>query len=337
LFKSGNVQLSYSSSIAGNDGVVGLSPGTTSIGQTLLVDYSTTNPVNSISNAVLEQFASQRTIDYVGIIHEFYDTHPDVFDLITIFTDHSYLVGTGAFAFFLPIMNKDQGIGLDQFDFTQQFGSTKITGFLNMDNINRFPADPKQRFLGTNSTLDVIGQEMGHRWMAYPRARIEGVISDELLGRDLAHWSFFLDSDASDMEGNDWQDNGNGTFTTIAATDKYSLLDRYLIGLIPPSQVQPFFVLRGAGDRAAPPQIGVTISATKVNVTVNDVIAAEGPRVPSSATSQKKFRLAFIYFIEPGTNPDPVRVAKVDLIRRKWQAYFKKATGRKGSVNTVLP
>jgi len=337
LFKNGNIQAVFSSSVAGDDAVTGISPGNTGTGQTLFVDYSKTNPVLGINNAVLERFASRKDLDFLGLIHEFLNTHPDVFDLITIFTDTAYLQGTGAFAFFSHVENHDKGIGLAQFDFSKFFGSKTLEGFLMMDNINKYPSDPNQTFLGTNSTLDIMGQENGHRWMAYPKAVIDGVASDEILGRDNAHWSWFLDSDGSDMEGNNWQDNGNGTFTSISATEKYSQLDRYLMGLIPSSQVPPFFVLRGAGDRAAAPQVNVTITATAKTVTINDVIAAEGQRVPSSATSQKKWRLGFIYFIQPGSNPDPANVAKVDLIRRKWQSYFRKATGGKGKLNTVLP
>jgi hypothetical protein len=166
---------------------------------------------------------------------------------------------------------------------------------------------------------------------------IDGVASTELLGRDDAHWSWFLDSDGSDMEGNDWQDNGNGTFTSLDATNKYSQLDRYLMGLIPASQVPPFFVLRGPGTASDPPTVGATIQATAKTVTVQDIIAAEGKRSPTSATSQKKWRVGFIYFIQPGAHADPAKIAKVDLIRRMWQTYFRKATGGKGRINTRLP
>ncbi len=337
LFKNGNIQIVFGQTVETGAAIVGISPGNTSPGDSTFVDFSETGPVKGFSNAILERFATERDLDYIALIQEFHDTHPQIFDLVTIFTDSRYLQGSGAFAFFSSIQNHDEGIGLPIFDFSEFFGSDKIQGFLMMESIVKYPADVNTDFLGTNNTLDIMGQETGHRWMAYPRAVISGVPSTEILGRDLSHWNFFLDSDASDMEGNDWQDNGNGTFTTIAATEQFSKLDRYLMGLIPPSQVPPFFLVRAAGNPGDAPAVGVTVTGTRVDVTVDDVIAAEGARNPSSAASQKKWKQAFIYFIEPGTNPDPARLAQVDLIRRKWQSYFRAATGRKGKITTKLP
>jgi hypothetical protein len=337
LFKNGNIQFAYGQEVDGDDAVIGLSPGNTGPGTTKFVDYSQVPVTSGIDSAVIERFASRRDLDFIGLIQEFVSTHPDVFELITIFTENSYLQGTGAFAFFSPVKNKDQGIGRGVFDFSKFYGSNKLEGFLMMDRLDKYPADVNADFLGTNNTLDIMGQEMGHRWMAFPRISKAGLEDTELLGRDNSHWSWFLDSDASDMEGNNWQDNGNGTFTSIESTERYSPLDRYLMGLIPASQVSPFFVLRGPGPRSGAPEEDVTITATKFDVTIEDVIAAEGPRNPSSATAKKKWRLAFIYFIEPGRTADPAKLQKLDNIRKKWQSYFKQATGGKGKVNTTLP
>jgi hypothetical protein len=337
LYRNGNIQIVYGPEVDGDDAVVGISPGNSAPTNALFVDYSKVNPTSGIEDAIIERFASKRELDFVGIIQEFHDTHKEVFELITIFTDRGWLQGTGAFAFFSAVKNQDEGIGRGIFDFSKFFGSDKLEGFLMMDNINKYPIDVHQNFLGTNSTLDIMGQEMGHRWLAFPRAVIGGVTSTELLGRDDAHWSWFLDSDASDMEGNNWQDNGNNSFTSIEATERYSLVDRYIMGLIPPSAVPPFFVLRGGGNPAAAPEEGITITASKVDVTVNDIIAAEGPRNPTSATAKKKWRVAFIYFVDAGKTPDPALISRIDGIRRAWKPYFKTATGGKGKVITTIP
>ena len=337
LYRNGNIQIVYGPEVDGDDAVIGISPGNSGPGNALFVDYSTVNPTTGIEDAIIERFASKRDLDFVGIIQEFHDTHKEVFELITIFTDRRWLQGTGAFAFFSAVKNQDEGIGRGIFDFSRFFGSDKLEGFLMMDDINKYPLDVHQNFLGTNNTLDIMGQEMGHRWLAFPRAVIGGVTSTEILGRDDAHWSWFLDSDASDMEGNNWQDNGNNSFTSIEATERYSLLDRYIMGLIPPSAVPPFFVLRGGGNPASAPQEGVTITATRVDVTVDDIIAAEGPRNPTSATAKKKWRVAFIYFVDAGKTPDPALISRIDGVRRAWKPYFKTATGGKGKVITTIP
>ncbi len=114
-----------------------------------------------------------------------------------------------------------------------------------MDFIGKYPDDPQQTFLGENNTLSVLGQEVGHRWLAFLEFRDHtGARSEALLGRDQAHWSFFFDSDASVMEGNDIEDLGGGSFRTVAAVRRYSLLDQYAMGLVPESQVPPFFYVQ---------------------------------------------------------------------------------------------
>ena len=65
-----------------------------------------------------------------------------------------------------------------------------------MGPLSNYPADPTERILllGENNTLSVMGQEAGHRFLVFVRFRdpVSGQPSFDLLGRDQAHWSFFL-------------------------------------------------------------------------------------------------------------------------------------------------
>ena len=111
-----------------------------------------------------------------------------------------------------------------------------------MDRLGKYPDNPLAKFLGENDTVSLLGQESGHRWLAFLEFRDRtGTQSDALLGRDLAHWSLFFDSDASVMEGNDIEELGGGSFRTTAAVRRYSALDQYAMGLLPPAQVPSFF------------------------------------------------------------------------------------------------
>ena len=202
-----------------------------------------------------------------------------------------------------------------------------------MDWLGKYPDNPTQKFLGENNTLSLIGQESGHRWLAFLEFRDHtGQRSDALLGRDLAHWSFFFDSDASVMEGNDIQDLGGGSFRTAGAVQRYSLLDQYAMGLIPDSAVPPFFYVESPVNMSAvrtpesAPQIGVTFNGTRRDVLIQDVIAIQGPRVPSAAESAKVHRQAFVYVPTGGRTADAAQIAKVDRIRRAWEAFFQQAT-----------
>src|SRR4249919_1809363 len=131
-----------------------------------------------------------------------------------------------------------------------------------MDRLSSYPQDPAQPFLGENNALSVMGQECGHRWLAFLDFRDGAVNSQELLGRDEAHWSFFFDSDASHMEGNDIEDLGNGVFRTVGAVSRYSALDQYAMGLRAVSEVPPMFVVTqvtSSQNAEDAPRIGVEI------------------------------------------------------------------------------
>jgi len=123
--------------------------------------------------------------------------------------------------------------------------------------------------------------------------------ADSLLGRDRSHWSYFLNVGNSPVEGNAWEEIAPGTFRTVNTPIRFSALDLYLMGLLPPNEVPPFFVIaepdvmnqldanRQVINRASPPQkfsLGtyepITIRGRRVDYTVNDVVRANGPRIP---------------------------------------------------------
>jgi hypothetical protein len=215
-----------------------------------------------------------------------------------------------------------------------------------MDAITKYPDSSTARIpsLGENNTLSVLGQEVGHRWLAFVEFldRSSGERSDLLLGRGVAHWSFFMDSDASVMEGNDIEDLGGGSFRTVAAVQRYSLLDQYLMGLIPASAVPEFFYVEDPRNvqpsraRESGPQVGVTFTGTRRTTLVEDIVAIHGPRTPSSAESSKVHRQAFVLVVTAGRAPDTSHIDKIDRIRRAWEAFFLEATGGRMTADTRL-
>src|SRR5690348_6347875 len=214
------------------------------------------------------------------------------------------------------------GIGVDIFDDSRDFGSAgRLRSIVDMDMLSHFPNDPRQRFLGENNTLSVMGQECGHRWLAYLEFRDGAVNSTELLGRDEAHWSFFFDSDASHMEGNDIQDLGNGAFRTVGAVSRYSPLDQYVMGLRAAGDVPPMFVVTrvtSGGSAADAPRIGVDIRGTRKDLTIADIVAANGVRRPDVSSAPKTLRQAFIFLVSGGS-PSSDDLLKLENIRGSWE------------------
>jgi hypothetical protein len=341
LLPDGTVELRFASGITLPDAVVGLSPG-----QTLdfrAVDLSAQGGAGGGSAAVGERFSENPDLDVVAASNTFYRSHRDSFDQLVIWTDTSVVSGN-SFAFEGTVANAIQGIGLDIFDISREFGSGgRLQSYAVMDRLSKYPDDPTTRFLGENNTLSVLGQEVGHRWLAYFNFRDHlGERSEELLGRDQAHWSFFMDSDASVMEGNDIEALGGGSFRTVGAVRRYNRLDQYAMGLVGPSEVPPFFYVQNptnlsqTKDKESAPQVGVTFNGTRRDVLLDDVIAIHGPRVPSAAESPRLHTQAFLYIVSAGRPVDSGQVAKLDRIRRQWEDFFRQATDGRMRADTRL-
>jgi hypothetical protein len=195
-------------------------------------NYDANNPDGTINSVPREAIAK-----------EFFRTHKDEYDFLVIFSNFDFkMPESEAVAFYSQVKNDTQGIGLQLFDNSSFFRSnSKLQGTIDMGNIDNLvmdPIDPKFEF-----TLDTISHEMMHRWAAYVKFKdSSGDISSDLLGKDNSHWSFLLNTDASVMYGNTWQDNGDGTFTSVKARKYYSPLDLYLMGFIDKTQVPPMLL-----------------------------------------------------------------------------------------------
>ncbi len=342
LLPDGAIEMQYlDTAVSLTDAVVGVSPGRT--GEFRSVNLSDQGPTTGGTAAVGERFASRPQLDTVALTQKFYATHPDNYDQLVIWTDASLVQG-GTFAFEQTVANEVNGIGVATFDASREFGSGgRLRSLVMMDWLGKYPDDPTQRFLGENNTLSVLGQESGHRWLAFMDFRDRnGARSDRLLGRDQAHWSFFFDSDASVMEGNDIEDLGGGSFRTAAAVQRYSLLDQYAMGLVRDVDVPPFFYVENPINLSvnrtseSAPQVGVTFNGTRREVLIQDIVAIHGPRTPSANESSRVHRQAFIYISSAGRNPDGGQVSKLDRIRTMWEQFFLQATDNRMRAITTL-
>lgn len=346
LFANGAIELAYSDSVSARQGVVGISPGGSGAPLSV-VDFSH-GPAAGQLGAIAERFNTQTELDVVALSKKFYKSHADVFEFLATFSNFTFNMG-GAFAFELNVSNSARGLGdilidgagQDLFDDSRLFGSSgKLESFVVLGPSSSYPSDPSQVFFGTNTVSDLIGQEAGHRWGAFVSARVNGARSQALLGRAQAHWSFFHDTDASDLEGNKIRDNGNGTFTTIEATKRYSQLDQYLMGLRDATEVAPFFFVESPTDTSrspsSSPATGVTFRGTRRNLTVQDIIAEEGLRDPTPATAPKIFRMAFILVLRSGNQPSTAELDKIKAIGAAWEKHFAQAADNRGFMDTRL-
>jgi hypothetical protein len=337
LGSDGTVTLAYAS-LGTREAVIGVSPRADASPKA--TDLSKGSGSASASEALVETFTTQDTFDDAATAKAFYRSHPDAFEYLVIFNNLDTELGGGTFAYERPIKNQVTGIGLPTFNEAGAFGSAgRLESLLNMGPLSQYPTDPNVTFLGTNTTFDVFGQEAGHRFLAYPGFDDRGQTSDLLLGRASSHWSFCMDSDASDMEGNDWRDNGDGTFTTVDATSRYSLLDQYMWGLVPSSAVPATFFLTACdtnASRSRAPEIGVSMTSARRNVTIQEIVRANGQRKPAVGAAPTTWHMAFILIVKPGEIPPHRTLRQIDTIRRFWPEYFKQVTDNRGTMITTL-
>jgi hypothetical protein len=340
LLPEGTVEVRIDESTTLQDAVVALSPGSTS--DFAPVDLSgATGTVAGGSGAVGERFAAAAALDLVSASRLFYGEFADSYDQLVLWSD-TRVVESGTFAYETTVDNAVAGIGQEVVHLASAYGSGgHLASVVVMDDLGKYPADPAARVNGENTTLALVAHETGHRWGATLAFRdVEGVVSDAWLGRQRAHWSFFCDSDASVLEGNDIEDPGGGSFLTVGADQRYGPFDLYAMGLLAESEVPPTFYVESPSGatqtRESAPQTGVTFSGTRRAVTIADVVAAMGHRDPPASRSPRTHRQAWVYVVSRGRTADPAAIAKLEAIRAAFEGFFLGATGGRMTVETRL-
>lgn len=195
-----------------------------------------------------------------------------------------------------------------------------------------------------NYAVGHLGHEVGHRWSAYVSAKVHG---ETIPLGSWPHWApglqapvafpYSLPTEASTLGGGVWQDNFDGTYTQLrdgyfVPATGYSYLDLYLMGLISATEVPDFFILRNL-VRAGEDLNGHAIyRAERTKLTIQDVMAAEGPRLPDVDHSQRKFNTGIVVIFEHGQSPSRELIERANGIRRQWVQYWETATGHRASM-----
>lgn len=322
--------------------VAGIAPGYLQ-GQPEVADLAAP-PAGEFSSAVAERFGSERSLDIVRIAQRFYETHDDAFDYLVIFNSLGIDAAQNAVAYEVTVRSNTTGIGDTGLDRGYVYGSPwRLQAVMNMGPLSQYPVDPYARVgsrgaITGDSTMTILGHEAGHLFLALASVRDPERPSDlPMLGAQLAHWSFNFHSDASLLEGNRIADNRDGTFLTIATVEGFSALDQYLMGLRGSGEVDPvFYVANSNVSRSALPRVNVTLRGSRRDVTVEELIAAEGRRTPDDTVAQRLFRFAFILVVPPGTEPSAEELAQLEAYRAEFEPFYHRAAGQRAWAGTSL-
>lgn len=283
-------------------------------------DYS--RQVNGQYNAAARQ----------ALLDELYNHVEDDFDFVVIFTDFPVESGEAA-AFYGAIKNDVEGIGIPVFNYQSQFSSEHLQGIIDMTELsdwNWIPSHPEYSKL-----LMTLTHEFMHRWGPKVSFMNAGSTSDLLLGRDLGHWNYFLNSQASVMYGSLWEDQLDSSFKTTAIRKSLSPLDLYLMGMIEAQAVPDFFLIKNGtpGDREdLPPFLGTIATGTKQLISIDDVLAAEGQRIPNMSNAQHKFKLHFVLLKRPEQEIKARDIGRMLVLQKQFQTRFQVETSGVGQI-----
>lgn len=210
-----------------------------------------------------------------------------------------------------PFANDVRGIGYRHQDPREVFDDSpdsRLEGIAFLNDLVYWEGHPLE-------FARAFHHELGHRWSARVHAQVDGAPPDLLLGRTDEHWSYFLDTGGSFLEGNQVEEVGPALHRLYAPLDagRFSDLDLYLMGVLPASQVAPLSVLTpvsmlapavdAARDcfgspltRASPPQwcAPLVLHAGTMSVSVDAVIRAEGAREPAAHAAPTTIDLAVL-------------------------------------------
>lgn len=218
--------------------------------------------------------------------------------------------------YYAPLANDVRGIGYGHDDGRELFDDTPDSALEGVAFLNDWPYWRAH----AEEFESAFHHEVAHRWGARVQAKIDGAPSNELLGRGLAHWSYFLDTRGSPHEGNVWVADELGQHSeTPPHGSQFSPLDLYLMGVGLPEEVAPFQLLREpevAGNdcrgqpvsAASPPQTCASVEATgqPATIAIEDVLAVEGPREPPASHAARS--LSALVIVLDGT-PEPFDAA----------------------------
>lgn len=272
---------------------------------------------------------------------EFFATHRDAYDFLIVFPafpfDLTWSQGEIG-GLHTGVRNDVRGTGQPLGPFSGDFGSgARLKAYIDINTL--VPGHPQASL---DQALFIVAHEVAHQWSGAARYRdAGGAVSDALLGQLGMHWSYFLSSQASVLYGSDWKAAGPGQFSATGSMRRYSDLDLYLVGLLSPAEVPPLTLVRPAAGTTAkamdlPPPIGTMLAGAAETITIDQVIGANGPRLPAASASQRTFRAAFAILAGPGQTPTAEQITFVDGVRRQWANQFFFMTRGRAVMETEL-
>jgi hypothetical protein len=299
----------------------------------------------------------------IAVTKAFYKQRPDNVDAVFIFSAIPLNFLTNVQQGW-PVRQDAQGIGRMRYS-NLNFGSKHVLRqAVKMGDLGQLPNNPDDLYTGIPwyalSGIELMGHEFGHQWLAsitFDKGDGQGKHcfirgwegSQEPQPGDVMcdgqpvngynqHWSYYFNS-GSVMYGSMWDDLGNGKYKNNYKNPKFSQLDQYLMGLRKAGEVDPMFLVNvpdHGGSAALPSTMtkGAEIEGPRLDFLINDVIRAEGERIP--VLERCHWKAALILVWNQQYKPTPTTIAKVARYGQRFEEWYDFATDNRGSFDFTI-
>ncbi len=226
---------------------------------------------------ITEDMIEHPNIDLQKVMNKFYDTYPDDFDFVTVFTTFP---SRGMFQ--TTVKKNLPGTGGGISNLSSYYGSDdRLLGILFMYNSSR--REPSDLFYP--GFIGGMLHELGHYWCCYAGdnfVRGEDNAQLEIIQQGI-HYYRGLDSPyetGTPMNSDNWISNGDGTYRreNQDGPEKYHPFTLYFMGLLPRSEYDTKFTVYDAGIPGQDFDDQNAVFYKQVDVW--DLIAVEGERCP---------------------------------------------------------
>jgi hypothetical protein len=216
-----------------------------------------------------------------SLFQDIYKKFKDEYDLIFLVLNEEEVPSGLPYGRLVDISNNVSGIGIPQYDYSADFGSEgKLTAIMQLSTLNSLTRGPALH-------------EIMHNWANYAFETT-----------NQSHWGFTGGSNPGQLGGFDQStlvSNGDnsyaveafGEFANGGNSQPYTEFELYLMGMIPLSSVNTFNSFTGISSEAYDEGSNtITFNASSQKQYSQSIIESLlGNRIPSSADSQKEFKL----------------------------------------------
>lgn len=311
------------------------------------------------SQKILEKFATmvydgpiytEGAPDFYRVGRKFYETHPDVYDFLAVYSviSSNFQSGNG-----ITVKNGIRGNGsfFPDLNETAKYGSSgKLLHFVFI---------PTKLGLDANTNidlLDILAHEVSHHWLMFigdsaackdnPNSSVKCTKTTGFpVSEDGAHWSSNVDTAVHESGGvfkdpnshgssSYWQINANGYCSAVSVTAgngfRFNDLDLYLMGFISPNEAKPIHWY----DNIDASDLGQT--CTQHTISAQDIINMEGLLQPPYPIAQRDFKIGFILLTAPGQSVTQQQISRMNYIIDNFPGAWNESTRKLSTMNIPL-